>query len=137
LQIPCTTIAPSVVVGDLLKANVSENETINCSKTVKVFLIWLFYQFLIKEFGCCPDWYTPAEGPELAGCPVFTLGTCNETKYGCCSDGVTLSRGPDFQGCGEPTCAASLYGCCKDRRTIAFGPNYGGCEGVFGSFFNY
>nr|CAD2169296.1 unnamed protein product [Meloidogyne enterolobii] len=113
LQIPCTTIAPSVVVGDLLKANVSENETINCSKT---------------EFGCCPDWYTPAEGPELAGCPVFTLGTCNETKYGCCSDGVTLSRGPDFQGCGEPTCAASLYGCCKDRRTIAFGPNYGGCE---------
>ncbi|CAK5065084.1 unnamed protein product [Meloidogyne enterolobii] len=135
LQIPCTTIAPSVIVGDLLKANVSENETINCSKTVKVFLVWLFYQFLMKEFGCCPDWYTPAEGPELAGCPVFTLGTCNETKYGCCSDGVTLSRGPDFQGCGEPTCAASLYGCCKDRRTIAFGPNYGGCEGAFYSNF--
>ena len=83
---------------------------------------------LAQEFGCCSDWYTPAEGPNQAGCPQFVLGTCNDTKFGCCPDQVTLARGPDFAGCGEPSCAASMYGCCKDRRTIAFGPNYAGCE---------
>ncbi|KAI6189901.1 hypothetical protein M3Y97_00058300 [Aphelenchoides bicaudatus] len=90
-----------------------ENQTIHCSKT---------------EFGCCPDWYTPAEGKDFAGCPEFVLGACNETTHGCCPDGVTLARGPDFQGCGEPACSASRFGCCKDRQTIAFGPHFGGCD---------
>uniref|UniRef100_A0A7I5EDG0 Papilin n=1 Tax=Haemonchus contortus TaxID=6289 RepID=A0A7I5EDG0_HAECO len=89
------------------------NATMHCSKS---------------EFGCCPDWFTPAEGPNNAGCPVFVLGACNETEYGCCHDDVTLARGPNLEGCGEPTCAGSLYGCCKDRKTIAFGPHYAGCE---------
>uniref|UniRef100_A0A7E4W9T4 Papilin n=1 Tax=Panagrellus redivivus TaxID=6233 RepID=A0A7E4W9T4_PANRE len=90
-----------------------ENVTIHCSKT---------------EFGCCPDWYTTAEGPAHAGCPEFIQGACNETQYGCCPDNVTLARGPNLEGCGEPSCAASLYGCCKDRKTIAFGTHYAGCE---------
>lgn len=110
---------------ELLNATITGNETKHCSKTVKIWIILIVFVFL-KEFGCCPDWYTAAEGPGHAGCPLFILGTCNETKYGCCPDGITLSRGPDLQGCGEPTCAASLYGCCKDKRTIAFGPFYGG-----------
>ncbi|KAL3087023.1 hypothetical protein niasHS_005262 [Heterodera schachtii] len=80
------------------------------------------------EFGCCPDWNTPAEGPNYAGCPKFVLGNCNGTKFGCCPDEVSMARGPDFEGCGEPTCAASTFGCCKDRRTIAFGPHYAGCD---------
>ncbi|KAI6186600.1 hypothetical protein M3Y98_00150400 [Aphelenchoides besseyi] len=91
-----------------------ENATVRCSKT---------------EFGCCPDWYTPAEGPKYHGCPDFVLGSCNDTQYGCCSnDEVTLARGPNQEGCGDPSCAASLFGCCKDRKTIAFGPHYLGCE---------
>ncbi|GMT09209.1 hypothetical protein PFISCL1PPCAC_506 [Pristionchus fissidentatus] len=94
--------------GDLMS-----NATLHCSKT---------------EFGCCPDWYTPATGPANGGCDAFVQGACNETTHGCCVDEVTLARGPNFEGCGEPSCAASLYGCCKDRKTIAFGPHYAGCE---------
>ncbi|KAK6040480.1 hypothetical protein COOONC_22014 [Cooperia oncophora] len=63
------------------------NATMHCSKS---------------EFGCCPDWVTPAEGKNNAGCPTFTLGSCNETEYGCCHDDVTLARGPNLEGCGEP-----------------------------------
>ncbi|KAI6241997.1 hypothetical protein M3Y99_00276400 [Aphelenchoides fujianensis] len=90
-----------------------ENDTIHCSKT---------------EFGCCFDWYTPADGPNYDGCESYVLGSCNETKFGCCPDNVTLARGPNLEGCGEPTCAASKFGCCADRKTIAFGPRYAGCE---------
>ncbi|GMS79468.1 hypothetical protein PENTCL1PPCAC_1643 [Pristionchus entomophagus] len=95
--------------GDLM----GNETTIHCSKT---------------EFGCCPDWYTPAAGAGNEGCESFVQGACNETQHGCCLDNVTLARGPNFEGCGEPSCAASLYGCCKDRKTIAFGPHYAGCE---------
>ncbi|EPB74918.1 Kunitz/Bovine pancreatic trypsin inhibitor domain protein [Ancylostoma ceylanicum] len=100
-------------VDDLFGNGTDTNATMHCSKS---------------EFGCCPDWFTAAEGPNNAGCPVFVLGVCNETEYGCCHDDVTLARGPNLEGCGEPTCAGSLYGCCKDRKTIAFGPHYAGCE---------
>ncbi|CAI4225042.1 unnamed protein product [Auanema sp. JU1783] len=99
---------------DLLgNETIDGNATIHCSKT---------------EFGCCPDWYTPASGKNNEGCESFVLGNCNGTEFGCCIDEVTLSRGANYEGCGEPSCAASLYGCCKDRKTIAFGPHYAGCE---------
>uniref|UniRef100_A0A914QFX4 BPTI/Kunitz inhibitor domain-containing protein n=1 Tax=Panagrolaimus davidi TaxID=227884 RepID=A0A914QFX4_9BILA len=116
VKIPCAEAAGNATVDALdlfLSNDTDENATIHCSKT---------------EFGCCPDWYTPAEGPNKEGCPEFILGACNETQYGCCLDEVTLARGPNLEGCGEPSCAASLYGCCKDRKTIAFGPHYAGCE---------
>ncbi|CAD6186601.1 unnamed protein product [Caenorhabditis auriculariae] len=103
----------TLLEGDLFGNGTDANGTVHCSKT---------------EFGCCPDWYTPAEGKNKEGCPEFELGACNETKYGCCHDDVTLARGPNLEGCGEPSCAASLFGCCKDRKTIAFGPHYAGCE---------
>ncbi|KIH45173.1 thrombospondin type 1 domain protein, partial [Ancylostoma duodenale] len=105
--------ATTTDVDDLFGNGTDTNATMHCSKS---------------EFGCCPDWFTAAEGPNNAGCPVFVLGICNETEYGCCHDDVTLARGPNLEGCGEPTCAGSLYGCCKDRKTIAFGPHYAGCE---------
>ncbi|KJH46710.1 Kunitz/Bovine pancreatic trypsin inhibitor domain protein [Dictyocaulus viviparus] len=98
---------------DLFGNETDTNATLHCSKT---------------KFGCCPDWFNPAEGPNNDGCPTFVLGACNETQYGCCHDDVTLARGPNLEGCGEPSCAASLYGCCKDRKTIAFGPHYSGCD---------
>ncbi|VDL77182.1 unnamed protein product [Nippostrongylus brasiliensis] len=112
--VSCLTSNVTSAEGDDLFGNATDtNATMHCSKS---------------EFGCCPDWFTPAEGPGNAGCPVFVLGACNETEYGCCHDEVTLARGPNLEGCGEPTCAGSLYGCCKDRKTIAFGPHYAGCE---------
>ncbi|CAJ0561770.1 unnamed protein product, partial [Mesorhabditis spiculigera] len=112
-KVDCKTNA--TLVEDDIFGNSTDggNATIHCSKT---------------EFGCCPDWSTPAEGKNNEGCPEFVLGACNETTYGCCLDGVTLARGKNYEGCGEPSCAASLYGCCKDRKTIAFGPHYAGCE---------
>uniref|UniRef100_A0AC34GKC7 Uncharacterized protein n=1 Tax=Panagrolaimus sp. ES5 TaxID=591445 RepID=A0AC34GKC7_9BILA len=116
VKISCAEAAGNATVDALdlfLSNDTDENATIHCSKT---------------EFGCCPDWYTPAEGPNKEGCPEFILGACNETQYGCCLDDVTLARGPNLEGCGEPSCAASLFGCCKDRKTIAFGPHYAGCE---------
>ena len=39
--------------------NLTGNETLHCSKS---------------EFGCCPDWYSPAEGEANLGCPMFVLG---------------------------------------------------------------
>uniref|UniRef100_A0A1I7XIJ1 ADAM_spacer1 domain-containing protein n=1 Tax=Heterorhabditis bacteriophora TaxID=37862 RepID=A0A1I7XIJ1_HETBA len=122
---------------DLFGNETDTNKTIHCSKS---------------EFGCCPDWFTAAEGKNNEGCAEFILvkkitsfctlpGACNDTKFGCCHDDVTLARGPNLEGCGEPTCAASLYGCCKDRKTIAFGPHYSGCESQlkcypFNEYFN-
>ncbi|KRY54793.1 Papilin, partial [Trichinella britovi] len=101
---------------DLFGNETLGNETdVHCSKT---------------EFGCCPDWVTPALGPDNLNCTNYELGDCsnNGTKYGCCPDNLTLARGPKFEGCGDPICSASLYGCCPDRRTIAFGPHYKGCD---------
>ncbi|PAV70271.1 hypothetical protein WR25_24086 isoform C [Diploscapter pachys] len=109
-------LAQNLTMADddgLLGNETSGNATIHCSKT---------------QFGCCPDWFTPAEGKNNEGCETFELGVCNGTNFGCCPDSVTLARGKNFEGCGESSCAASLYGCCKDRKTIAFGPHYAGCE---------
>ncbi|VDM61275.1 unnamed protein product [Angiostrongylus costaricensis] len=111
--IECAASNSTAIDMDLFGNETDTNSTKHCSKT---------------EFGCCPNWVTPANGPNNAGCPIFVLGACNETEYGCCHDDVTLARGPNLEGCGEPSCAASLYGCCKDRKTIAFGPHYAGCD---------
>ena len=40
------------------------------------------------EHKCCPDNFTPAEGPNYKGCQ------CHTYKYGCCPDGVRIARGP-------------------------------------------
>ncbi|CDW53015.1 protein mig c; protein mig b; protein mig a [Trichuris trichiura] len=120
IEVPCVNISSNATLGNEtdLAFNISAgNETeIHCSKS---------------EFGCCPDWTTPAEGEDNLGCPLYELGDCadgNATKYGCCPDNLTLARGPKFEGCGEAACAATLYGCCQDRHTIAFGPHFKGCE---------
>lgn len=42
-----------------INATESENSTKHCSKT---------------KFGCCPDWYTPAEDKNQKGCIKFKLG---------------------------------------------------------------
>ncbi|MFH4974442.1 hypothetical protein AB6A40_001151 [Gnathostoma spinigerum] len=110
---PASALNETIEIEDLLDNITARNESEHCSKS---------------EFGCCPDWYTPATGKDNEGCPIFTQGACNDTMHGCCPDEVTLARGPNYEGCGEPSCAASLYGCCKDRKTIAFGPHYAGCD---------
>uniref|UniRef100_A0A0K0FAQ1 Papilin (inferred by orthology to a D. melanogaster protein) n=1 Tax=Strongyloides venezuelensis TaxID=75913 RepID=A0A0K0FAQ1_STRVS len=109
-EVPCASAISANEDGEF---PLPENKTIHCSDT---------------EFGCCPDWYTPATGKNFEGCPQFVLGSCADTEHGCCLDNVTLSRGPNLEGCGDPTCAASLFGCCKDRKTIAFGTHYAGCD---------
>ena len=40
------------------------------------------------EHKCCPDNFTPAEGPRYKGCQ------CHTYKYGCCPDGIRVARGP-------------------------------------------
>ena len=40
------------------------------------------------EHKCCPDNFTPAEGPRYQGC------LCHTYKYGCCPDGIRVARGP-------------------------------------------
>uniref|UniRef100_A0AC35TVW4 Papilin n=1 Tax=Rhabditophanes sp. KR3021 TaxID=114890 RepID=A0AC35TVW4_9BILA len=112
-EVPCEEEATDIDSSMETILESAQNKTIHCSST---------------EHKCCPDWYTPAEGPDFAGCPEFIQGACEDTKFGCCTDNVTLSRGPNMEGCGEPSCTASLFGCCKDRRTIAFGPHFQGCE---------
>ncbi|KAJ8289642.1 hypothetical protein GJAV_G00003640 [Gymnothorax javanicus] len=102
-------------------------------------------------FGCCPDGFTPAGGPQGQGCPQ---GSCIRSRYGCCLDGVTVSHGPNREGCpenpGRPPrepvlppvnppvppqphpdstdCRRSLYGCCEDQVTPALGPRGEGCR---------
>ncbi|KAK6029072.1 Kunitz/Bovine pancreatic trypsin inhibitor domain protein, partial [Ostertagia ostertagi] len=115
------------------------NGTMHCSKS---------------EFGCCPDWFTPAEGPNNAGCPEFVLGphslanclnmdvaqmvkraalgangtgcgeNCLTTKYGCCPDGKGTAKGHHNEGCG---CVYAQYGCCPDGKTSAKGAGFYGC----------
>ena len=40
------------------------------------------------EHGCCPDNFTPAQGPGNSGC------LCHTYEYGCCPDGKAIARGP-------------------------------------------
>ncbi|XP_064170371.1 LOW QUALITY PROTEIN: papilin-like [Anguilla rostrata] len=92
-------------------------------------------------YGCCPDGFTPANGPQAQGCPQ---GSCIRSRYGCCLDGVTVSPGPNREGCPENgaaphgpvpgpaqpprDCRLSLFGCCDDQVTPALGPRKEGCR---------
>ncbi|ESO07201.1 hypothetical protein HELRODRAFT_191089 [Helobdella robusta] len=100
------------------------------------------------EYGCCPDGYNFALGPNFSGCPEVD---CSKTYYGCCLDGMRVASGPNFEGCHlepegaydpnrvtdsrEPVtqepfqinCQDTEYGCCMDGMTMATGPHYAGC----------
>ncbi len=47
------------------------------------------------EHKCCPDNFTPAEGPNYEGCP------CHTHEFGCCADGESVARGPGQVGRGR------------------------------------
>ena len=49
-------------------------------------------QIKSTDHGCCPDKFTPAEGPNHKGCP------CHTYEYGCCADGIAVARGPGQVG---------------------------------------
>ena len=56
-----------------------------------VFLLHTFFLgggCVSTEHGCCPDNFTPAQGPGNAGC------LCHTYEYGCCPDGKAIARGP-------------------------------------------
>ncbi|XP_045125730.1 papilin-like isoform X4 [Portunus trituberculatus] len=72
---------------------------------------------LKSSYGCCPDNYTAAHGPNKEGC-------CLSSPFGCCPDHITEAHGPNLQGCG---CQFSAFGCCPDEVTVARGPNNAGC----------
>ncbi|UYV74611.1 PAPLN [Cordylochernes scorpioides] len=95
------------------------------------------------KYGCCPDKYTAARGPDMEGCPCSThvYGCCPDGKtlaqgeelkgcpcsthsYGCCPDGLSIAHGSDMEGC---LCSTHVYGCCPDGVSIAQGPDMEGC----------
>lgn len=49
---------------------------------------------LTSSYGCCPDEYTAAHGPNDEGC-------CLSSPFGCCPDHITESQGPNLQGDGH------------------------------------
>ena len=100
---------------------------------------------MLTPHGCCPDQYTPAEGPDIAtGCP------CHTQAHGCCPDGTTAATGPALEGCSrcenccpdnftpqgpdgeECDCAGSEFGCCPDGLTLASGSDFSGCGEIPG-----
>ncbi|MGH0149838.1 UNVERIFIED_CONTAM: hypothetical protein FKN15_035466 [Acipenser sinensis] len=50
----------------------------------------------LSQYGCCPDGYTRARGPQGWGCPG---SSCAQSRYGCCPDGITAALGPSNAGC--------------------------------------
>ncbi|RXM97605.1 Papilin [Acipenser ruthenus] len=50
----------------------------------------------LSQYGCCPDGYTQARGPQGWGCPG---SSCAQSRYGCCPNGITAALGPDNAGC--------------------------------------
>lgn len=120
LMIPCLNVTMHEM--NMTGGNITDDDFLEDNSTKEI-------DCKDTEFGCCPDWYTPANGTNNEDCPIYELGKCHETKFGCCPDNVTLARGLQTAGCGDSSCAASLFGCCQDRTTIAFGPHYKGCEG--------
>ncbi|RXM99524.1 Papilin [Acipenser ruthenus] len=50
----------------------------------------------LSQYGCCPDGYTRARGPQGWGCPG---SSCAQSRYGCCPDGITAALGPNNAGC--------------------------------------
>ena len=72
-----------------------------------------------KEYQCCLDDRTPAEGPYSEGCP-----DCKSSEFGCCPDNLTPAKGANESECG---CRYSEHGCCPDSITQAVGPSFEGC----------
>ncbi|XP_058843229.1 papilin-like isoform X1 [Acipenser ruthenus] len=112
----------------------------------------------LSQYGCCPDGYTRARGPQGWGCPG---SSCAQSRYGCCPDGITAALGPNNAGCHryysdresrpsanpnpnpstdntevrspapaspDGACRTSTYGCCYDGVILATGPNGEGCH---------
>ena len=85
-----------------------------------------------REFGCCPDRHTPAQGCVGCGCG------CAASLYGCCPDGNSTADGENFAGCEDqelPTAPADVCGLEKDRGPArdfvvrwSFDMEYGGCS---------
>ena len=65
------------------------------------------------EFGCCPDMFTPALGPDHAGCD------CAASLHGCCPDGVNEATGPEFEGCPEKPGEA-----CREPKDAGTGDKF-------------
>lgn len=65
----------------------------------------------LSEYGCCPDQFTAAEGPDYLGCASDPIppGLCIDTEFGCCPDGLTPAGGPFQRGCLTSSCKVSLF----------------------------
>ena len=68
-------------------------------------------------YGCCPDGYTAADGPNFGGCPGVAIypgdSGCENTLYGCCPDGIVAALGPEGDGCENiifDDCDLTVYG---------------------------
>ncbi|MBN3270749.1 PPN protein, partial [Polyodon spathula] len=112
----------------------------------------------LSQYGCCPDGYTRARGPQGLGCPG---SSCAQSRFGCCPDGISAALGPDNAGCQryytdresrpsanpnpnpstdntevrspapvspDGACRTSTYGCCYDGVNLATGPSGEGCH---------
>ncbi|KPM10538.1 papilin-like protein 2 [Sarcoptes scabiei] len=103
-----------------------------------------------SQFGCCPDGWNRAAGPDGEGCEEgsgdvsfysstpadvmqsFTTESevstieidCSLTEFGCCPNGKKAAIGPRYYGC---TCHDYPYGCCQDGFSPASGNNLEGC----------
>ncbi|OTF72246.1 hypothetical protein BLA29_005219, partial [Euroglyphus maynei] len=105
-----------------------------------------------SKFGCCPDGWNEAQGPNGEGCEegsgdisaflASTINTvmnlfvtteapvtgddidCSLTEFGCCPNGKTKATGPRYYGC---TCHDYPFGCCQDGYSPASGENLEGC----------
>nr|XP_027204924.1 papilin-like [Dermatophagoides pteronyssinus] len=105
-----------------------------------------------SKFGCCPDGWNEAQGPNGEGCEegsgdisTFLASTidsvmnlfvtseapvtgddidCSLTEFGCCPNGKKKAIGPRYYGC---TCHDYPFGCCQDEYTPASGENLEGC----------
>ncbi|KAK4313128.1 hypothetical protein Pmani_015500 [Petrolisthes manimaculis] len=98
--------------------------TTTTSTTTTTTPIDLLEDCAYSNYGCCPDGYTAAHGPDNVGC-------CLASAFGCCPDHITESQGPNMQGCG---CEFSAYGCCPDNQTVARGANNAGCGCLYTEF---
>lgn len=134
-----TTMASTTVTGASDSTSLSTSAT-NCSDD-DLLCISTTPSGLVKDcskskFGCCPDGWNEAQGPNGEGCEegsgdisfisstiasvmkIFTGATdsteevstysldCNMTEFGCCPNGKTQATGPRYYGC---TCHDCKY----------------------------
>ncbi|KAF6737551.1 Papilin [Oryzias melastigma] len=80
-----------------------------------------------SEFGCCPDGFSAATGPENHGCPAEN--DCSFSRYGCCLDGVTAAEGDGQLGCSEhPTAEEHPPPPVDQSSTCSLPRDEGPCE---------